>query len=147
MAFVKGQSGNTSGRPPGPDRYGLALLEKSNRKLLRQLIEKASGGDMRALEICADRLWPKMKPTNRPVEIPLADSLGDQGQEVLNAVFTGLIASDEASVLINALSAQAKLIEVSELVKRIEALEEFRGTGVQTVVIEKMPRRQLLPTT
>ena len=147
MAFVKGQSGNATGRPKGPDRYGLALLEKNNRRLLRQLIEKAATGDMRALEICADRLWPKMKPTNRPVEIPLASSLSDQGQEVLNAVFTGLIASDEASTLINALSAQAKLIEVSELVKRIEALEEFQGTGGQTVVIEKMPRRQLLPTT
>lgn len=147
MAFVKGQSGNRAGRPKGPDRYGLALLEKNNRALLQQLIDKASAGDMRALEICADRLWPKIKSINRAVEIPLASSLSDQGQEVLNAVFTGLTASDEASTLINALSAQAKLIEVSELVKRIEALEEFRGAGGQTVVIEKMPRRQLLPST
>lgn len=144
MTFVKGQSGNPTGRPKGPDRYGLALLEKNKRKLLKQLIDKALAGDLKALELCADRLWPKMKSTTRPVEIPLVGSLGGQGQEVLKATMEGRIGTDEANALMAALTAQAKLLEVSELVERVEALEQLRTGAMEVTYVEKKLRTPLI---
>jgi hypothetical protein len=147
MAFVKGQSGNPAGRPKGSKhRYGLEILERNARPLLQQIIDRALGGDLKALEICADRLWPKVKPTSKTVELQVAGSLGDQGQEVLKAAITGQIGTDEANALMATLTAQAKLLEVSELITRVEALEQFRGVQAPPVIIEKIPRKQLLTT-
>jgi hypothetical protein len=57
-------------------------------------------------------------------------SLTEQGNEIIIATLAGQIPPDIGSQLITALSHQAKLIEIDELIKRVEALEsnhEFKN--------------------
>jgi hypothetical protein len=51
-------------------------------------------------------------------------SLAEQGNEIIKATMSGKIPPDIGSQLITALANQAKVIEIDELTKRIEALEQ-----------------------
>jgi uncharacterized protein DUF5681 len=144
MPFQPGKSGNPAGRPKGSStRYGATLLQRNGRRILRQLIDKACSGDLKAIEICIERLLPRLKAQAAPVELPLAegDSLADQGREVLHAAFCGLIAPDQATMLMTALAAEAGIIEISELVQRVDALE--RGERLAPVLVRPQPRVSL----
>lgn len=50
-------------------------------------------------------------------------TLAEQGAAVVNAALSGTIPPDIGAQLITALSNQAKIVEIDELVKRVEALE------------------------
>lgn len=56
-------------------------------------------------------------------------SAADQGQAVINAATAGELPLDHLSVLMGALSAQVRIVETSELVKRMDALEAAQGGG------------------
>ena len=81
MGFTRGQSGNPNGRTPGIlNHYGLDLLQRNKRKLLRAIVDKALAGDIVDLQFCGTRLWPPLKAVNaRVTEVPLRDTLGAQG--------------------------------------------------------------------
>ena len=133
MPFEKGQSGNPKGRPKGTkNRFGPELLEKNQTKLLRKLVDKALAGDTTSLQVCIDRLLPKLKPIDRSIEVRLCRTLSDQGREVLEAACMGLITPDEAYRMLASLLTQANLIETDELIHRVEALEE-RENNSQTL--------------
>lgn len=123
--FKPGVSGNPKGRPKGTGGSGNALLERNRRKLLRQVIDRALAGDMRALEICADRLFPKVKPVSAPVEVPNSGSgsLADQSRSIVEAVFMGLIGPDEGVTILRAMAEHMHMIEIGELEQRIQELE------------------------
>jgi hypothetical protein len=90
------------------------------------LIEKAQSGDLQALAICADRLWPKLKPVSPPVSVSITahpTDLAGQGRELLEAAFTGVLSPDIAETLVGALNHQARLVEVTEIENRLTALE------------------------
>ena len=53
-------------------------------------------------------------------------SLAERGQAVLSELAAGSLSPSEASSLLSALSAQAKLIEMDELERRIADLEARR---------------------
>ena len=73
MTFIKGQSGNPAGRPPGArNKATLAmeeLLDGETDKLTRMAIEKAVTGDTAALRLCMDRIMPRRR--DRPVQFTL----------------------------------------------------------------------------
>jgi len=48
----------------------------------------------------------------------------ERGERVLQALTEGQITPSEGSTLLGALSTQSKLVELDELVKRIEVLED-----------------------
>jgi hypothetical protein len=125
MAFKKGESGNINGRPPGktPGAKLRKAIEEQADSILQAVIDAAIGGDMQACKILLDRITPTLKPQTLPVSLPVSVSLSEQGGEVLKAVMAGQIPPDIGSQLITALAAQAKIIEVDELTKRIAALE------------------------
>jgi hypothetical protein len=138
MPFPPGVSGNPSGRPKGSgSKFGARLLEQSSRKILRQLIDKAVAGDLKAIELCVDRLLPRLKARSPQVELPEAaeGSLADQGRAVLQAVFSGRLDADQATMLLAGLSTQARIIEASELEERIAALEQGIGKPAAVAVL------------
>jgi hypothetical protein len=51
------------------------------------------------------------------------DTLADMGQKVIAAATEGTLPLDHANTLMSAIAAQAKLVEQSELVARLESLE------------------------
>jgi len=58
-----------------------------------------------------------------PINVPINGTLSEQGGEIIKATRSGQIPPDMGSQLITALAAQAKIIEIDELTRRIEALE------------------------
>ena len=130
MPFAPGQSGNPAGRPRGQrNRHGIGLLERHSVKLLRNLIRQAEAGDLRALEICADRLWPKLKSSYKTLEVPLGEDVATQAREILSGVFTGVIPADQAELMISTLLAYSHAVEMTELERRISALEGGPTSG------------------
>jgi len=123
---------NKAGRPKG---------SPNKRTLVRQALEQtypegeqgfwlsvanmAAGGDLQAMAMLADRLYPKMKPQGETITLsrPLDGSLADNARTILELVAGGEIAPDTAKELLNALADVGKIIEVSELQKRLERLE------------------------
>lgn len=125
--FKKGQSGNPAGKPRGARDKRTALrelLQPHAAGLVKKAVELALAGDTTALRICIDRCIPAIKAKDEPVELPaLNGSLAEQGDAVMRAMAAGTITPDQANAVMQVISAQARIIEVDELEKRIAALE------------------------
>lgn len=131
--FQPGKSGNPAGRKAGSrNKVTLsmeALLEGEAEALTRTVIEKALAGDMVALRICFDRLYPPQKGRSILIDLPSIKQAEDvvRGYEaVLAAVADGSITPDEASTIASVLEAKRKAIETIELEKRISLLENTK---------------------
>ncbi len=128
MAFKKGQpSPNPKGRPKGSkDRRTLLFqqLVPHGGKLIAKAVKMALAGDSAMLTLCLNKLVANPKPVDRLVNLKsLKGTLTEKGDAVIKAASVAEITPTEASVLLSALTAQAKLIEVDDLTQRIEALE------------------------
>ena len=124
--FEKGKSGNAKGRPKSMTATLLRqAINDDMPDILNKLIELAKGGDVQAIKLVLERVCPALKPQAVPINLPLVESLAGQGNEIIRATMSGQIPPDIGSQLITALANQAKIIEVDELTKRIEALEQI----------------------
>jgi len=126
--FERGRSGNPGGRPKGlPDRRRELrdLIREHVPALIEQALALARAGDSAAIRLLLDRALPPLKATVEPVQFPApeAGSLADMGRAVLAAIAAGQIPPDVGRVLIEALSAQGRLVEITELEARVRALE------------------------
>lgn len=132
MPFEPGQSGNPAGRPPGlPDKRTKlrALLEPHSEELVSKAVSMALAGDTTALRMCLDRLVPPFKALDPAVVIDgLRGALANQGEAVLTAIGEGRLTPDQGATLLQALSSQARLVETTELERRIAALEARNGS-------------------
>lgn len=129
MPFVKGQSGNPKGKPPGPTARS-KFRDQVNAAIpgiVANLVQQAQAGDMQAVQMILARVIPPLKPTSDPAKLPMprSGSLSDRGERIIAAAMAGTVAPDEAKALIDVLSAQAKLIEQSEIAQRLEAIEAW----------------------
>jgi hypothetical protein len=123
--FKKGISGNPSGRPAGqtPGAKLRTTIEAKADDILQSVINAAILGDMAACKMLLDRITPTLKPQALPISLVYQESLALQGNQIIKATMDGQIAPDIGSQLIAALSNQAKIVEVDDLLRRIEALE------------------------
>jgi hypothetical protein len=123
--FKPGISGNPNGRPKDktPGAKLRKAIEKDSDAILKAVINAAIDGDMQACKMLLDRITPTLKPQALAITLSVKDSLSEQGNEIIKATMTGQIPPDIGSQLITALANQAKIVEIDELTKRIEALE------------------------
>lgn len=131
--FQKGTSGNPAGRKPGNARVQplREAIAEHVPEIIDTLTELARAGDVGACRLLLERVLPPVKAMEQPMPLPGLDAgsgLVEAGQAVLQAAGSGQLAPSQASQLLGALASQAKLIETTELVKRIEALEQKHGT-------------------
>ena len=131
MPFQPGQSGNPDGRPRGIKDKRTAmrdLLTPHAADLVAKCVELAKNGDTTALRICLDRLIPPAKAKDATIRLPLTDgSLADKGQAVLTALGDGELGPDVATAILQAISAQARVLEIDEIARRLEELERRVG--------------------
>jgi hypothetical protein len=125
--FQPGTSGNPKGRKPGqtPGAQIRKAIEERKDDILQAVINAAVNGDMTACKMLLDRITPSLKPVAAQIAlvVPEGAGLSEQGAAVLKSALSGEIPADVAAQLISALSSQAKITEIDELIKRVELLE------------------------
>jgi hypothetical protein len=129
MQFTKGASGNPAGRPRGikdkRHRFNEAI-ESMIPEVLESVFQKAVAGDMTAAKILLDRSLPAKRPEQECVQIPIKENTALNAREVLQSVFDGEVSPDVGVSLLASITGVLKAIEVEELAKRIEALEDAK---------------------
>ena len=124
--FAVGNEGSP-GRPPG--RGVVAEMRETLATDLHKIIEtlkaQALAGDPQAIRIILDRVLPSLRPVELPavLALPVGATLAEQARAVVQAAADGEIAPSQAAQIVTALGGVAKIVETTELVKRIEALE------------------------
>lgn len=126
--FIKGQSGNPQGRPKGSGLSAQlrAAIEQDAPSIIAAMIEQAKAGDMQAAKALLDRVLPALKPESQAIHLPelvAAPTLADKAKAAIDAAGAGDIAPSAASDMVSAIAGLAKIIETTELQKRLEALE------------------------
>lgn len=127
-AWRKGQSGNPDGRPKGIPNPQARLRKMINAEaIVRKLETAALAGDVQAARTLLERALPVYRAAAAPVRLPeLAEtqSLTAKAGTILDCVARGKIPPDLGSQLIAALGNVARVAEIDELARRIEALEK-----------------------
>ena len=130
MQFTKGVSGNPTGRPRGikdkRHRYAESI-DAMIPQVLESVYQKALAGDMTAAKMLLDRTLPNKRPEQERVEISHTGNFPSDAQNVLRSVLDGEVSPDVGASLLSAMTSVLKAIEVEELAKRIEALEEAKS--------------------
>lgn len=127
--FKKGESGNPTGRPKGLGRAAelRQLLNPDAEALVHKAKDLALEGDVTALRLCLERLVPVIKIKDEPVSIEGLNgdqSLSEQGKAVINALSCGEVSPSEAVTVMQAIANQARILEIDDLERRIQQLED-----------------------
>ena len=125
-AWKPGQSGNPKGRPPGAGEVATlrAAIAGKVPAILESLTAAALAGDVQAARLLLERTLPALKPAEQAQALHLPDgTLTTQGRAVLAAVAAGELAPGQGAALLGAIGTLARVAEVDELARRIEALE------------------------
>jgi len=116
--FVPGQSGNPAGKVPGTRNHATrlrALMDEGEEAAIgRIVIDKAKAGDAVAARFVVGHLYPR--PRARTVALELADGLPATNvvaahDAVLEAMFAGEIAPDEAEAMTRVLDARTRALD------------------------------------
>ncbi len=130
--FMPGASGNPRGRPRGSQNKMTVIFKEvigqDAKDMAEVLKRKAMGGDMRALQLIVDRIFPA--PKDAPSEISEAlpnvttpaEALEFLGV-VMRSVGRGEISPSQAKDLTQVVSIFIAALEVVDLAKRVEAIE------------------------
>jgi len=126
--FQKGnQASRGRGRPPGSGyraELQAAVGKTDFRALVRHLYELAMQGDMAAASVLVGRLVPSLKPRDEPIKVKLPEGdVLEQARALVAAVADGQITPGDGKALLDAMAAVVRIEEITELVKRVEALE------------------------
>lgn len=126
--WVKGQSGNPRGRPPGRvdarTKITRALMD-DGPAIARVVIEAAKEGDLQACGIVLSRIAPPIKAQSERVEFyfePTA-SISRQIESVLATIASGALSADVGREVIAAIGTLSSARAVEELESRIITLE------------------------
>ena len=124
--FVPGNRASP-GRPHGrgPVAEMRAALATDLDKIIDTLKAQALAGDAQAIRIILDRVLPTLRPVDMQttLALPIDGTLADQARAVVQAAADGDLAPAQAAQIVTALGGVAKIIETTELMRRIEALE------------------------
>lgn len=129
-----GQSGNPKGREPGSGKVAALrkAIEAKVPAIVKRLTEAALDGDVGAARLLLERVVPPLRAAELPVEVELAgESLADKGIAVVEAAAGGRLNPSQAAQLLSAMGAVARMVEIDELLRRIEALERKHGLGAK----------------
>ena len=126
--FAKGNPGGP-GRPRARER--IAALDQrvaeAGEDLIDAALKVAKDGNVRALEMLLDRIWPVQR--GRPVEIdaPEIRTVSDvvpATAAVTNAVLNGEVTPREGAAAARVIETHGSMIELVELERRMTALEQ-----------------------
>lgn len=121
-----GQSGNPKGRPPGTGEVARmrSALAEHIPQIVESLVARAVAGDTGAARLILERYMPALKPIELAQSVPIpSGGLADQGRAVVASIASGELAVGQGASLLSAIGSLARVVEVDELIRRVEALE------------------------
>jgi len=125
--FVKGQSGNPRGRPPGssPQAKLIKRMLDEADDILTTVLAKAKEGDAASAQIVLSRLLPQLKASAEKVQFELRTDvpLSEQAEAVMLGISLGQIDPETGKMLIGCLQSVSGIRAVEDLEQRIIQLE------------------------
>ena len=125
--FKPGESGNPDGRPKGSKDKRTQyreLFEPHADGLIQKASDLALAGDTTCLKMCIDRLVSPFRAKDDTVTLDdIEGTLTEKGEKIINAMGKGELSPSDASSMLTALAAQARILEIEELEKRVLKLE------------------------
>lgn len=134
MAWRKGQTGNSNGRPVGSGkaqivRRVIAEVFGSEDGAIKTVAELAKEGDLQACALLLSKTVPPLRSSHESVKLIDAEALGamtaSQRAALINeAAITGRLPPDVALILLDGVERENRILESTELFERFEALEK-----------------------
>lgn len=136
LESLSGSGGWQKGNKGGSIRKGKSIartlildsferLGRSETEFIDQVVLAAICGDDESTRFVLEKLLPKARPVQDPIQFDIkGESLIEKAECILHGVSKSELSVDQASTLINALGTLNHLIEVDQILKRLEALEE-----------------------
>jgi hypothetical protein len=124
--FAPGNPGKPKGTRHRATRAAEALLDGGVEALTRRAVELALGGDTAALRLCLERVVPPRRDAPVAFELPPMNSAADAALAagaVLEAVAGGELTPSEGAHVMQLVETFRRTLEVTELERRIAALE------------------------
>ena len=124
--FTPGKSGNPNGRPKNKSAPVMLrkAIDQAMPEIIEALIDQTKRGDIAAATVLLNRCIPALKAEAQAINLPVMDTLPEQGDEIIKAAVSGQIPPDIGAQLITALSNQGKLVELQELAERLSRIEK-----------------------
>ncbi|UVO38095.1 hypothetical protein KUL72_06880 [Bradyrhizobium arachidis] len=129
--FARGVSGNVLGRPRGSKNRATVLLaaisEADASAIQKTVVHRAKKGDMVAVRIILDRIFPAPKGRLVSFALPeIEDAAGilSAHAAVLAAATAGILTVEEAAHIAQALARHLEMIETVQLESRLRQVEE-----------------------
>ena len=131
MAWKPGESGNAKGRKPGITARGKfrKQVESALPEIVANVLQSALQGDMQAVKLILDRCIPALKQTDEHIKITLPTRLAPAGEVVIQAMADGSVSPAQAQSVMALLSGQRALVEQTEVLQRLEAVEAWLSKG------------------
>jgi Family of unknown function (DUF5681) len=131
MRFEKGESGNPAGRPPGSRNRATILAESifegEAEAIIRMAIDKAREGDITAIRLCLDRVFPRLRDraTNSAPDALAALT------SILEGVRAGELTAAEGCELSKLVDHYVRALEAKDFEQRLDRLaaESPKGAG------------------
>ncbi|HHQ4662048.1 TPA: hypothetical protein ACSPZY_002484 [Aeromonas veronii] len=134
MAWQKGETGNSNGRPTGSGkaqivRRIIADVFGDENGAIQAVAELAKGGDLQACSLLLSKTIPPLRSSHEAVALVDAEALqamtASQRAALINeAAITGRLPADIALLLLDGIEREYRILESTELCERFEALEQ-----------------------
>jgi hypothetical protein len=127
--FAKGNAGRRPGSKNRLSAISALLLAGEEQDLVRRAIELAKAGDTQMLKFLLNRILPRERAVkvNLP-KMEYADDAVEALGSIAQAVSGGQISPSEGAALAAIVNSYARAIELVDLVKRLETIEQQIGT-------------------